>query len=264
MPTISIQDAEFYYEIHGAGQPIILISGYTCDHRYWIPVLEPLRKNFQVLIFDNRGVGQTKDDGRNLSVSLMAEDMLALSKALNLNKPHIIGQSMGGTIAQYIAAYYPEEINKLVLLTTTAKRRSAMLLAFETSLKLRAQNVDFDLLFNTSLSWIFGEKFLQNKKKIEVLKNILLTNPYPQSLENQYRQFEVLKNFDGLADLSKIKAPCLVVYGEEDIVTLPQESKLLYDLIPNAELVGYPTGHGMIAEMDPIQGFVNDLFAFLD
>src|SRR3989338_85192 len=111
-----VNGASIYYEMRGSGHPLILISGYTRDHTLWTPVLEALAARFQVLRFDNRGVGRTQDEGQPLSASLMAEDVRALAKALGLQKPHIIGQSMGGTVAQKLAAAYPDEIGKLVLL----------------------------------------------------------------------------------------------------------------------------------------------------
>ena len=112
MSKIKLNNANFYYELHGKGHPLILIAGYSGDHLVWMPLLENLSKQFQVLLFDNRGVGQTTDDGRPLSAELMAQDVVALADALDLKKPHIVGQSMGGTIAQRVATHHSEKINK--------------------------------------------------------------------------------------------------------------------------------------------------------
>ena len=106
MPKILVNNAEFYYELNGTGQPLILISGYTCNHNFWHPILDTLSSKFQVLTFDNRGCGKTKDNSQPLLAKLMADDVMALAKALGLKKPHIIGQSMGGTIAQTVASNY--------------------------------------------------------------------------------------------------------------------------------------------------------------
>ena len=125
MPKIKANNATFYYELVGKGQPIILIAGYTCDYSTWQLMMEQLSNHFQVLVFDNRGIGQTTDTNEPLSAELMAEDVIALSEQLHLDKPHIVGQSMGGTIAQTIAAKFPDKINKLCLLTTSAKWRHA-------------------------------------------------------------------------------------------------------------------------------------------
>lgn len=68
------------------------------------PIVDILSQHFQVIIFDNRADGQTTDGGVILLVELMAQDVMELSDALNLQKPHIVGRSMGGTIVQSIAA----------------------------------------------------------------------------------------------------------------------------------------------------------------
>ena len=75
MPNITINNASFYYELHGAGQPLILIAGYGANGRSWMPIVEALSRHFLVMIFDNRAGGQTTDDGVTLSVELMGHRM---------------------------------------------------------------------------------------------------------------------------------------------------------------------------------------------
>lgn len=226
-----------------------MIAGYTCDHTFYLPILDALVKHFKVLIFDNRGVGRTTDDGSALSAEIMADEIMGLSEKLRLHKPHVLGQSMGGTIAQAIASRHADKINQLVLITTTAKWRMAMLSAFDSLLSMRKLNLDFELQFQLALSWLFGEKFLSDSKKVSVFKNFLLTNKYPQSLADQKRQFAVLKNFDGREVLKDITAETLIIYGSEDIVALPSESKFLWDQIKNSRLAELPCGHVMVTEV---------------
>ena len=249
MPTITANGAEFYYELQGQGPALILIAGYTCDHFIWQPIVEELSKHFQVLTFDNRAVGQTQDDAPVLTAELMAEDVMALAQELGLKKPHIVGQSMGGNIAQVVASRYASEINKLVILTSTAKWREAMLKAMQSLLLMRAKDIDFDVIFEVLLPWIFGEKTLKNSENIQNLKQLLLANPYPQSLENQSRQVKVLEAFDGRKYLNTIQAPTLVVHGLQDVVALQHESKYLADNIANADFTIVDGPHGIVAEI---------------
>ena len=72
----------------------------------------------QVIIFDNRGAGKTEATPGSYTTELMAEDTLALLDGLNIKKTHIIGHSLGGAVAQYIALKAPHRINKLVLCGT--------------------------------------------------------------------------------------------------------------------------------------------------
>jgi pimeloyl-ACP methyl ester carboxylesterase len=250
MPTIQVNDANFYYELHGKGQPLILINGYTANHIYWLPILDELSRHFQVLIFDNRAAGKTTDDGRELSAELMADDVVALANTLQLKKPHILGISMGGAIAQCIASRYPDVLNKLVLLLSTAKWREAMLIGVDTALEMRKKNIDLDIRFTSIVSWIFGQEFLLNEKNINVFKKAWLENEKLelQSIVDQTRQYHLLKKFDGRNQLKKIKASTLIGYGIQDIIVLPDESHFLAQQIVNAKLIKFDCGHGIILE----------------
>ena len=88
MPIVSVNNANFYYESQGTGEPVILIAGFTCDHLSWQPIVDELSQYFQVVVFDNRGAGQTVDDNKPLSVKLMAADVIALADKLHLKQPH--------------------------------------------------------------------------------------------------------------------------------------------------------------------------------
>lgn len=262
MSIIKIGDTEFYYELHGSGTPLVLVAGYNCDHRNWLPITAGLAEHFQVLIFDNRATGQTKDNGTSeLSAELMADDTMALAEALGLKMPSIIGHSMGGTIAQCIAVRHPNKINKIGILHSTAKWRKAMLHGLNTILTMRKENTSFDLQFKATLSWVFGEKFLQNKDQVAGLRNIILDDPYPQSIVDQERQFVVLEKFDARPFLAKITAPTLIVAGVEDLLSLPYESEELARNIAGSKLVSLECAHvAMVEQPQKILAILLDFF----
>lgn len=249
MPKINVNNANFYYESHGKGQPLILISGYTCDHTVWSMILDKLSSHFQVIIFDNRGVGQTVDQGETLTAELMAKDVIGIAEELNLEKPHIIGQSMGGNIALQVAHDYPEKIARLGILTSSAKWRTAMLKGLHSLLVLRQKNVDMDIIIDSTIPWIFGESFLDNSENITTLKQAFAENRYPQTLVDQQRQFNVLTTFNSLKYLKNIKNPTLVAYAKQDLLTLPYESEYLAKHISNAQLAEFDCGHGFMLEI---------------
>lgn len=248
MGQIQINDGSLYYEIKGSGYPLILIAGYTCDHTLWTPIINHLTSHFQIILFDNRGVGRTQDSAKQLSVELLADDVKVLVKTLGLKKPHIIGQSMGGTIAQKYAATYPDEIGKLGLMVTSAKWRKAMLLGLKSHLLLRQEGVDANAVFESTIPWIFGEKLLENPANIDMLRKLFFENPYPQSVENHARQMAILEGFDGRADLDKIKVPTFIMYGKEDIVAPSYEAEFLAKHISHAKIEAFDGGHGIILE----------------
>lgn len=112
MPNINVNNAGFYYELHGKGQPLILIAGYGANGRSWMPIVNALSQHFQVVIFDNRAGGQTTDDGVTLTVELMAQDVMALSDALNLKKPHIVGRSWVEPLYKALLQIIPIKLEK--------------------------------------------------------------------------------------------------------------------------------------------------------
>ena len=249
MATIKINNAHYYYELQGQGKPLVFIAGYTCDHRYYLPILDKITKHFQVLIFDNRGIGSTTDGGEQLSAELMAEDTLALIKALGLSKPHVVAHSMGGTIAQVIASQYPDQIEKLVLLNTSAKWRQAMVNVLGALLALRQQLNKLDSLVDASLALMYAEEFLSNEESVNALKQLILNNPKPQPVEDQKRQHGVISTFDGRAALKKIKAPTLISYGLQDVISLPLDAEYLHQNINNSKLISLNCGHALLPEV---------------
>lgn len=249
MPKINANGAEFYYELHGKGQPLILVSGYSCDHFIWLPILQSLSQKFRVLIFNNRGVGQTKDKNEPLSADLCADDVMALANALNLKKPYVAGHSMGGTIVQCIGAKYSPQVGKLAILNSSAKWRQAALKGLYSILLMGKAEVDFGIISDQIASWCFGESFLKDAECVATFKQNMLGNPFPQSIENQERQFKVLVSFDGRKNLEKIKVPTIVISGKQDILSLPYESEFIASHIPNAKLVELDSGHASFADV---------------
>ncbi|MHB1949406.1 MAG: alpha/beta fold hydrolase [Gammaproteobacteria bacterium] len=200
-------------------------------------------------MFDNRGAGQTKDDCQPFTIDQMAKDVIDLANILGLEKPHIVGHSMGGTIAQRIAVTYPEKINKLGILASSAKWRTAMLIALKTSMTMREKNMDLNIILDHLISLIYGESFLKNPDNIVRFKQAVIGNAYPQSLHDQKRQFKILEHFDGIEQLKLIKTKTLIVYGIEDLLALPEESKLMADNIPDSKLISLNCGHGFVLEL---------------
>ncbi|MBA3661872.1 MAG: alpha/beta hydrolase [Gammaproteobacteria bacterium] len=249
MPMMKANGANFYYELHGEGHPLILIAGYTCDHLFWIPLLGILSQFFQVLLFDNRGVGCTADDGRVLSGELLANDVMELASLLNLKQPHIIGQSMGGMIAQYIAALYPDRISKVGILSAPAQIRNVTLFSLKSLMMMREKNIDFDIAFAASFPWFYGKKFLQKESKIASIKKLVLARENPQSLVNQKRQLDLLATLDTHEHLTKIQAPTLIGYGKQDLMVLPSQVKSMARQIPQSTIIAFNCAHAIVEEV---------------
>jgi pimeloyl-ACP methyl ester carboxylesterase len=243
MPFLQINKSRYYLERLGSGFPIILIAGYGCSHHFWDPISEQIKHLFELILIDNRGSGQTIDNKERLTTKIMADDIASIITKLNLNKPHIIGQSMGGSIAQELAIRHPDKISKLILLNTVTKWSNIMLALFRGLIGLRENKVDIQLQLNILLPLLLGNHSLKNAETINKTKNLLLTMPYPQSLFDQKRQFDVLKNHDTNDKIKHIQADTLVGISKEDVIINTDESMKLVKGIADAKVHYLPGGH---------------------
>ncbi|HLH62615.1 MAG TPA: alpha/beta hydrolase [Ktedonobacteraceae bacterium] len=118
MPTVRVNDIDMYYEIHGAGEPLVLIAGLNSDHAMYRGVLPQLAAKYRVIAFDNRGVGQTDKPDIPYSIEMMANDTAGLLQALDITRAHILGTSMGGRIAVALTLKHPDLVKSLILVST--------------------------------------------------------------------------------------------------------------------------------------------------
>ena len=118
MPKTKVNDIELYYEVHGEGTPLALISGLGYPLWQWHLMVPYLEKHFQVIALDNRGVGQTDKPAGPYTASMLAKDTVGLLDTLGVGKAVVMGHSMGGFIAQAMALEYPERVSKLILAST--------------------------------------------------------------------------------------------------------------------------------------------------
>jgi 3-oxoadipate enol-lactonase len=121
MAMAQVNGIDVYYEVHGEGEQVVLISGTGGDLRS-----DPnrakslLAQNFEVLLYDQRGLGQSgKPDGA-YSMADYADDAAALMEAIGWNRAHVMGISFGGMVAQQLVLRHPERVNKLVLACTSS------------------------------------------------------------------------------------------------------------------------------------------------
>lgn len=254
MPEAIIGNLSFYYEIHGEGYPLVLIRGLGSNADHWYGQLPSLSEKYRVITFDNRGIARSKDPRSNnhdaaLTVPLMAEDTLGLLNALDLDRPHIMGLSMGGMIAQELAISHPERVNGLVLACThpggtrqiraTAKVEELfkkMVYVGNPQSKMDAAPVLFDpdtLAHRPECAGKYAEISLKHPAGPEILT----------------RQWMAVEGHDTWDRLPKIKAPTLVLTGDADVLIPPGNSEILAERIPNARLRVIPGGgHQILVE----------------
>ena len=117
-----VNGIKLYYEIHGQGRPLILLHGGLGALEMFGPNLTALAQNHQVIAVDLQGHGRTADIDRPLSVLFMADDIAALINHLKLQRPDVMGYSLGGGVALLTAIRHPEVVGKLVVVSTPFRR----------------------------------------------------------------------------------------------------------------------------------------------
>jgi 3-oxoadipate enol-lactonase len=121
MPYIQVNDIQMYYEIHGDGEPLLLIVGLGTDISEWDGIIRWLAKTYQVMAFDNRGAGRTDKPDMHYSIEMMADDTAGLMQMLGMKQANVLGISLGGRIALELALQHATSVKKLVLVSTSAR-----------------------------------------------------------------------------------------------------------------------------------------------
>lgn len=237
MPKIKVNDVNLYYEIHGEGQPIVCISGFTGDHKGWGLVVEELAQNHQVITFDNRGIGQSDCPDYPYTMEMMAEDVIALMPALHLEKAHLIGNSMGGNIAQVIAYTHPELIKSLVLSNSFMKAHGRVVLHVQTRLDLMKLGfpIPAEVALHEILLWVYSSNYLGQPGMVEMLTKAALANPIALTIKGYESQLNALLTFDSRKWIDKINVPSLVISSDDDLLASPKEARYMAEKISGAE-----------------------------
>ena len=258
MPVAKVNGININYTVEGRGEPLIMIMGIGGDQSAWKHQVSAFKKHYQVITFDNRGVGKSDKPKGPYSPKLMAEDTLQLMDFLKIVKAHILGVSMGGLIAQEIAINYPERILKLILTSTfacwddeangpTPEMLAVMELPIKQQVK-RLMDASFNKFFNRFILLPLFKFRLRRMKEPEITGLV--------------GQVECIKVYDSLGRLPLIKAPTLVLTGTKDRFIKQGSSDSIAQKIPNAKLVKIENGsHAVCVEMSKV--FNKEVLNFL-
>jgi 3-oxoadipate enol-lactonase len=234
MCKLHVNDIEMYFEIHGEGEPLVLIEGLVSDHSAWSPHVEELKKRFRCLIFDNRGMGQTDCPEIEYTSRMYAEDTAGLMEATGFAEAHIVGLSMGACIAQELCLAYPKKVLSMLLISGWARADNFFRELINHWINL-AENPDPVALWMDVLLWSFSPKmFNERPDDIQELKDDVLEAEI--SLGAFVRQARSLITHDAFDRLKEVKVPTLILVGQDDILTPYRLAQELCEAVPNSEL----------------------------
>jgi pimeloyl-ACP methyl ester carboxylesterase len=248
--VIQVNGIDLFYNIQGSSEneSLLLIAGYDSDSSTWTAMMRSLVKQYQVLRFDNRGVGRSSALDSPYSIKQMAADTAALLDYLSISKVHVAGHSMGGQIAQELALAHPEKIQSLIVLSSWTKADEKFNSLMEMFGDL-AQRVERTLYLRVLLPWLFTDRFYSTPGVMKQLIELIENYPFPPSPHGLYHQSRAILGSDTSDRLADIHCPTLVMVGKEDLLTPVRFSEQLAQGIPNAELAILERGgHAFLVE----------------
>jgi len=263
--TIEAGGTKFSYRSFGnkSGTPIVFLQHFTGTMDYWDPaVVDGLAKTHQVIVFNNTGMGHSSGKVAD-SIDQMSKDAYSFINALGYNKVDLLGFSMGGFIAQELAAAHPDKIRKVVLVGTSNKGGGEHLM--KVLGEAFSQNLPDPRLY------LFFTQSAQSQQagKEFIARSTVRKDRDPEiSKEDMNAHAKALITWANTPDpefalLKAIKQPVLIVQGSNDDMLITDNSITLYKHLPNAQLVLYPdSAHGSLFQYP--DDFVSKVKNFLN
>jgi 3-oxoadipate enol-lactonase len=258
MPHTYGNGINLYYEVHGEGEPLLLIMGLSLNSKSWFRTLPVLSEHYKVIIFDNRGTGLSDKPNKPYSIEQMAEDARCVLDAAGADSAHVYGISMGGMIAQRLALKYPERVRSLILGCTTSGGENHVQPGTDVSMLMLSRASSSAT--PEELAWatapiLYSHEFIKKNREIvaeDIQKRIEIpVLPYAYML-----QLQACLAHDTCNEIDQIKVPALVIHGDEDKLVPYENGVFLAEKIPQAEFLTIRgAGHIYLSEAND---FVND------
>ncbi len=245
MPKVEVPGTELNYERAGEGEPLLLIQGMSANHLAWgRPFSSLLQRDFDVIAFDNRGIGLSRPVTEAFTIAEMAADTAALLDALGIERAHVLGISMGGMIAQALALAYPERLRSLTLGCTYCGGEGSQLMDpadFQSLVEAMASG-DQDRVFRAMYELNLSPGFRAEESRYDEFAAMAAALPAPR--ETIGLQVQAIAAHDTSARLPGLTTPTLVIHGTVDRVLGYPNGQLIASLIPGVRLETYEdVGH---------------------
>jgi len=258
MPILKSGEARIHYVLEGqSGSPVLVFSNSLgTNYLMWDPQVPEIRKKLRVLRYDTRGHGQSSVTAGPYSIERLAKDVIALLDALDLDRVHFCGLSMGGMIGMWLGVNAPERLSKLVLCNTAAKiGTSGFWKARIDAVQKNGMKSVASAVVERWFSPAFREKAPATVSS--TLKMLEKANPAGYAA-----CCAAVRDFDFREQLSKIHIPALVIAGAHDPATPPADGRFLADQIPGARYAELNAAH--LSNIEDQDLFNGEVTAFLN
>ena len=236
---IKINGLEMNYELSKEKDaPVVVLShSLACSMVMWQPQIEVLESHFRVLRYDLRGHGKSEATEGAYTLEQLAEDVIGLLDALELDRVHFVGLSIGGMIGQCLALNYADRLKTLALCDTAAIIPEEAKPLFEERIR-RARDQGMEVLVEETLERWFTQPYLKQKSpEVERIRNQILATPVAGFIGCS----KAILGLNYVERLSQIKLPTLIIVGEDDPGTPVAASEAIHQRIQNSKLVVLPS-----------------------
>jgi 3-oxoadipate enol-lactonase len=262
MERALVNGIELAYELRGAGAPIVMIHGAQGDQTMFAGLASAFAERYQVLTFDQRGSGLSDKPDMPYTIAMLADDTAALMDHLGIATAHIVGVSMGGTIAQEFALRHPRKVRSLVLGCTTAGGSHAVRLGGSALASAYSpQPMTAEERGKALAEAAFTKGYLAKHPEI-IASMIEARRQRPIDSTAFTHRMKAVVDHDAYDRLPQIQAPTLVITGKDDALIASDNSRIIAERIKGAKLVVLePAGHCFWMEQpeqsrDAISGFI--------
>ena len=248
MATFLFEGKSIYYEVHGTGEPLVMLNGIMMSCPSWAEFIEPLSANRQLILFDFLDQGRSARMEEDYAQELQAEVVRALLDYLALEQVDLVGISYGGMVAQHFALKYQHRIRRLVLFNTTASTGHKVDDVFLSWNQAADDPSDYYL---TTIPIVYSTDFYnENYKWMEFVRSRLLPVFEDESFMGGMKRLARSICYVDLIDrIGTITVPTLVVSSGDDALLPPAEQEKIARRLPNSEYVVMPNcGHASMNE----------------
>ena len=234
----------------GTGEPLLLIMGTSGSLGFWEPLVAPFAEHCRVIAYDCRGLGQSERGEERITMASMAADAAALLDALEIERAHVLGWSLGSAVAQELALAHPDRVGGLVLYATWG-RGDGYLRAILSAVRHPWETGDMEAALS-ALGLAFSPEFLNSPEFESVVEELLPLFPQTETqIRTTCEQWQADEEHDTLDRLAGIGAPTLVIAGEQDVITPPWACHAVAERIPGARyelFTGPGSSHALMME----------------
>jgi len=261
MPIVTVDGVELSYALAGDGEEtLVLVNGLADSKETWEYQLPAFAERYRVVTYDNRGVGDSSNPPGPYTTAQMAGDLARLADALELERFHVLGVSMGGMIAQEYAIAHANRLLSASFCCTYAHPGPFCLRLFACWRDL-VPRLGVGFTQREVLLWAFTTDFFERRTvELEEIETLMAENPQP--VDGYLAQLSSIERHDTRGRLGGVTCPAMTLVGAEDILIYPKLSRRLHDELPSATWVEVPGGHACLWEFP--EAFNAAVLAFLD